>query len=70
MHALAAAAGPVSTLDRLALLAGLRSGAALARGWQDWFGIDAEQLLEDCRAGSRTKSQPAGLWPGLLPAAA
>ncbi|WP_454743134.1 AraC family transcriptional regulator [Cupriavidus necator] len=70
LHTLAAAAGPVPTLDQLALLAGLRSDTALARGWQNWYGIDAARLVEDCRAGSRMKSQPAGLWPGLLPAAA
>lgn len=70
LHALAAAGGPVPSLDQLATHAGLRSGAALARGWQNWFGIDAARLVEDCRAGSRTKSQPAGLWPWRLPAAA
>ncbi|MGY2489524.1 AraC family transcriptional regulator [Cupriavidus sp. CP313] len=68
LHALAAA-GPVSSLDALAAHAGLRSGSALARSWQNWFGIDAARLVEDCRAGSRT-TVPAPTWPGLVPTAA
>ncbi|RDK10436.1 AraC family transcriptional regulator [Cupriavidus lacunae] len=67
LHALASAAGPVPSLDLLAAHAGLRSASALARGWQNWFGIDAARLMEDCGAGSRT---PPATWPGFVPAAA
>jgi hypothetical protein len=69
LHALASAAGPVPALDQLAAHAGLRSGSALARGWQNWFGIDATRLVDDCRAGGRTFAPPAS-WPGFARAAA